>query len=106
VYKITFDYPNMPKGQEISVPGLGTYRNGSTTFVSKEEAEAFRVYQVDVGMPDKTLLQAFQGSDYVTVETAKEDSGPKPQRDPAAPPAETTNPPAVPPHVNEKDGDQ
>jgi hypothetical protein len=69
MYQISIDYPNMPKGQEVSIPGLGTYKNGSTTVVSNEEANAFRAYQVDVGMPDQTLLQSFVGSEYVTVET-------------------------------------
>lgn len=69
MYKITINYPNMAKGQEVSIPGLNTYKNGSTNVVSDEEADAFRAYQRDSGMPDKTLLQSFQGQEYVEVET-------------------------------------
>jgi hypothetical protein len=107
VYEITIDFPNMPKGQQVSIPGLGTYENGSTNVVSKEEAEAFKAYQTDTGMPDQTLLQAFKGQDFVKVVTSKTEEHPKRQRDPAAPPEEVRTPPATPPHVNsEKDGDK
>jgi hypothetical protein len=69
MYKITIDYPNMPKGQEVTIHGLGTFKNGSTTVVEKDDADMFRVYQRDTGLPDRTLLQAFQKSEYITVET-------------------------------------
>lgn len=75
MYQLELDYPNMPKGQELSIPGLGTYQNGSTTVISKEEADSFRQYQVDNGMPDRTLLQAFTGAEYVTVTTVSEKPG-------------------------------
>lgn len=106
MYKITIDYPNMPKGQEVSIPGLGTFENGSTTTVTKEQSDAFRAYQKDVGMPDKTLLESFKGAEYVTVVTTKEDP-PSNQRDPEQPPQEVVTPPTEPPHVpTKKDGDK
>lgn len=73
MYDITIDFPNMPKGQEVSIPGLGTYANGTTSTVTKEEADMFRTYQTDTGMPDQTLLQAFQKQDGVTVTTQSTD---------------------------------
>jgi hypothetical protein len=73
VYTITINLPNTPQGQEVQIPGLGTYKNGSTNTVTKEEADAFRAYQAANNMPDDTLLQAFSKDDYVTVETAKEE---------------------------------
>lgn len=69
MYQITIDIPGTPKGKEFSIPGLGTYKNGSTNVVTDEEADMFRAYQTDSGMPDRTLLQAFQKDEYVTVET-------------------------------------
>lgn len=106
MYQITIDYPNMPKGQEVSIPGLGTYKNGSTHAVTKEEADLFRAYQADTGMPDQTLLQAFKGQDYVTVESVKEPQPRSSRRDPAAAPEETKIPVAGPPHASTKDGDK
>lgn len=70
-YSLTVDYPNMPKGQELSIVGLGTFKNGSTTTISDEEAQMFRDMQVANNMEDRTLLAAFKDSDYVTVEVAK-----------------------------------
>lgn len=72
-YEITIDYPNMPKGAEVAIPGLDTFKNGDTNTVTDEQAAAFRAYQVASGGQDKTLLQSFQGNDYVTVSTAKTD---------------------------------
>jgi hypothetical protein len=106
VYQITIDYPNMPKGQEVSIPGLGTYKNGTSHAVTEEEAELFRAYQTDTGMPDQTLLEAFKGHGYVTVGESGEDEAGSDDRDPGAPPEETRVPLAGPPHVHTKEGDQ
>lgn len=35
--KLTVDYPNMPKGEPVEVPGLGLFPNGSTQEVEKED---------------------------------------------------------------------
>lgn len=75
MYTLTINNSNAAKDAEFSIPGLGTYKNGSTNAVSKEEAEAFRAYQVSSGMPDVTLLQAFKGDPSVTVETESSSSG-------------------------------
>jgi hypothetical protein len=77
MYELTVDNPNLGKNAKVQIPGLGTFENGQTYTVSKEEADRFRVYQKSVGMPDRTLLQAFQKNDYVTVEVAKEEPKPK-----------------------------
>lgn len=69
-YQITVNLPNTGKGQEVQIPGLGTFKNGSTAEVTKEMADAFRTFQTDLGMPDQTLLQAFHGREDVVVETA------------------------------------
>jgi hypothetical protein len=81
-YQLKVNFRNARRGQEHSIPGLGTYKNGSTYEVSDEEAEAFRTYQRDAGMPDRTLLQAFKGDEAVQV-TVKSD-GPKEQTPAAA----------------------
>ena len=69
-YRITANYPNVGKGQELSIAGLGTIKNGQTAEVTKEQAAAFKIFQRDLGMPDRTLLEAFKGNEYVEVETA------------------------------------
>lgn len=72
-YEITVNYPNMPKGAEVAIPGLDTLKNEEMYAVTDEQADAFRAYQVASGGQDKTLLQSFQGAEYVTVTTAKTD---------------------------------
>lgn len=72
-YEITVDYPNMPKGAEVAIPGLDTLQNGKKTTVTDEQADSFRAYQAASGGLDKTLLQAFQGAEHVTVTTVKTD---------------------------------
>lgn len=44
MYEITVDNPNSPKGEPIQIPGLGTFENGSTYVVSKDEAASYRAY--------------------------------------------------------------
>jgi hypothetical protein len=70
-YTLKIDYPASGNGQEMAIPGLGTFKNGSTYRVSDEDAQSFRDYQVSNNMPDQTLYQAFQKSEYVTVEVDK-----------------------------------
>jgi len=89
VYELTIDLPSIPKGNEdhqIQIPGLGTFENGRTYEVSKEQAEAFRAYHTvqesvvdeDTGAylgsdakPGPTLLEAAKSMYGVTVETVK-----------------------------------
>jgi hypothetical protein len=73
-YTIKIDLPSASKGQEVQIPGLGTFKNGQTAEVTKEMADAFRTFQRALGMPDQTLLQAFHGRQDVVVETAKVES--------------------------------
>jgi hypothetical protein len=87
VYKIKFDFKNLPKGGEIDIAGLeGIFENGKTYKVSDAAAEAYRVYhqapvvsevqggpvQWDLG---RSLLDAFKDVDGVTVEAVKEEGG-------------------------------
>lgn len=91
VYELSIDQPNLPKGEPVQIPGLGTFKNGSSHPVTKEEAQAFRVYhtrqeniideQTDEVLGSQpvlgpTLLQASKnmfGVEVTTVE--KSDSG-------------------------------
>lgn len=73
MYKITLNFPNLAKGAEVQIAGLGVFENGYEYVVSDEEAEAFRVHNqvvsTEVGKddgsftttasPGPTLLQAF-----------------------------------------------
>jgi hypothetical protein len=70
-YSVKVDYPNMPKGQQVLISGLGTFENGSTAAVSDEDAAAYRAYQKSAGMPDSTLSDAFKDSKYVVVTSTK-----------------------------------
>lgn len=88
MYSVTVDMPNLPKGEEVEISGLGRFENGKTTTVSKEEAEAFRTFHqrvsyerdengalITVTEIGPTLLQAnILG---VKVETVKDEPAPK-----------------------------
>jgi hypothetical protein len=88
MYELTVDQPNSPKGTPIQIVGLGTYKNGGTYSVSKDEADRFRshhtrqesVYAEDgsvVGSKTSsgpTLLQASTNMLGVTVETVSSSS--------------------------------
>jgi hypothetical protein len=41
---IKLDIPGQPAGVEFSIPGLGTFENGSTYDITEAEAEAYRAY--------------------------------------------------------------
>lgn len=80
MYKITFNFPNLPKGGEVDITGLNhIFENGSTYTISEEEAQAFRdhnpvVLESDgdgVYGPGPTLLEAFKDNKHVKVETIK-----------------------------------
>lgn len=43
-YKLTVDLPDLPKGELVQIPGLGTFENGSSYEVTQEEADGYRVY--------------------------------------------------------------
>jgi hypothetical protein len=106
-YTVTVDMPNLHRGEEIEIPGLGLFKNGSTKDVSKEEAEAFRVfhqtaettYDADENQQTEwtkgpTLLQA-NLPEGVTVETYKEPDD-KNVQSPQVPTTTTTTAPPTP----------
>lgn len=43
-YEIEVNLPDLPKGELVQIPGLGTFENGTKHDVSQEEAEAYRAY--------------------------------------------------------------
>jgi hypothetical protein len=105
VYEIAFDLPGFAKGEEVQVAGLGTFENGSTYQVTKAEAESYRSYNTSLkyeydednnlvgatAEPGPTLLQAFEHTDGVEVNTVQSRS--------------SNNPPPPPPEdKNEKNG--
>ena len=91
-YKMTVDVPHLPKGAPIQIVGLGTFENGSTVEVSKEDADHYRdvhgrqepQHDEDgslVGMSREkgpTLLQASKSMYGVEVETVQGGSNPPP----------------------------
>lgn len=96
-YEVTVNNPVLGKGVEVEIPGLGIVKNGSTTEVSEEQAETFRLVNqgpvvteqdengADVyKQPDKgpTLLQAYKDDPHVEVRTVEE----KPKQDKPTPP--------------------
>lgn len=46
VYELTLDQPNLPKGELVQIPGLGTFENGSTYDIDADQAYSFRTYHV------------------------------------------------------------
>lgn len=85
MYEMTVDLPTLPKGEPVQIVGLGTFENGSSFTVSKEEAERYRNHhakQVEVRDEDTgdllgsevqqgpTLLQVADSMYGVTVSTA------------------------------------
>jgi hypothetical protein len=42
-YVVTVDMPNLPKGEEVTITGLGAFVNGEATVVDEETENAFRV---------------------------------------------------------------
>lgn len=93
VYEMTIDQENLPKGEPIQIAGLGTFENGITYTISKEEADAYRVYHTqheDVidadtqavlgteAVAGPTLLQASKNMYGVEVTTFESKSGSDP----------------------------
>ena len=85
VYALTVDLPNLPKGELIQIPGLGTFKNGDSFDINEEAAENYRVYHgrqepiydQETGSilgtkwaKGPTLLQASESMYGVTVKTA------------------------------------
>jgi hypothetical protein len=88
-YKITFNLPNLPKGQGVAINGLGEFKNGSSYTIDNDQHDQFRAFnsvQVDdeetgqvVTELGPTLLQAnFQEG--ITVEAAKGAKNDQPEK--------------------------
>jgi phage-related protein len=99
-YKITFDLPNLSKGQGVAVNGLGEFKNGRSYTITDEQHDQYRAFnsvQIDgeepgqvITKPGPTLLQSkFQ--DGITVEKVNdEEAAGKHSEEPSAAPAEKT----------------
>ena len=83
MYKISFDFPNLPKGAEIDITGLtGIFQNGKSYIIDDVQAEGYRaagLHPVVVEGPAEsdapiewkqgpTLLEAFKDHAHVKVE--------------------------------------
>ena len=44
MYKMTLNFPNLAKGAEVQIGGLGIFQNGYEYIIDDEEAEAYRVH--------------------------------------------------------------
>jgi hypothetical protein len=43
-YELSIDMPNLAKGAEVQIAGLGTFENGSSYKITDEEHDSFRRY--------------------------------------------------------------
>jgi hypothetical protein len=74
-YELKID---LPEGDPIQIPGLGTFETGKTYEISKDEAEGYRQYWKREGKLGPTLLQASKKMYRVLVTVP---SGSKPEDD-------------------------
>lgn len=100
-YELTVDLPDYPKGELVQIPGLGTFENGDSYSVSKEEADAYRAYHTrQIPIEDKetsaivgsklvlgpTLLKASKsmvvGISVIVAKGAPPEPDPEPDEDP------------------------
>jgi hypothetical protein len=63
VYEVKIDQPNLPEGEPIQIPGLGTFENGGTYDVSEAEAEAYRSYHTRQVPKIDPETKAYLGAD-------------------------------------------
>jgi hypothetical protein len=101
-YKITVDQPNLAKGTDVFIDGLGTFKNGETQTVSNEQVSHFRnahgrVNDQGTWEQGPTLGQAFPVEMGITVERVSEQQEQPRQQEPAP------EPPA-PPQPKKKEG--
>lgn len=86
MYTMTIDLPNLAKGADVEIDGLGLFQNGDTVTVDKDLAETFRQrHQTVESETDQsgntqrtivrgpTLLQYFSKHDHIVVTTDKQD---------------------------------
>lgn len=80
MYKMTVQLPNLPKGAEVAIDGLGVFENGYEYDISEEQANTFRArnaaqlfsHDKDGNLEVKTeqgptLLQAYKKDDGIEV---------------------------------------
>lgn len=83
MYTISIDLPDLPKGTEIDVDGLGKFENGSVNDISDELAESFRVHHATIATElgeggshqnsivlGRSIEEAFENNPNITVEKA------------------------------------
>lgn len=86
MYEVTVNVDSLPKGADVDIDGLGRFKNGSTTKVSKEDAHAFQVkhstqsfshteegvleVETELG---PTVYEAFKSTDGIDVAVVKEE---------------------------------
>lgn len=64
-HKLKVDYPDLPKGEELTMTGLPVMLvNGSTVDVSAEDEAAFKESQ------GRSLSEALKGNPYLKLSTA------------------------------------
>lgn len=91
MFTISIDLPDLPKGIEINIDGLGMFENGSSYDITDEEAYGFQVKHQSIqsvtdsdGHTNNTLVlgpsldEAFAKHKHIKVEEAKKPKGPKP----------------------------
>jgi hypothetical protein len=89
-YKLEFDFPNLAKGTEVQIVGLGTFRNGESYTISERRAaewrsantvqshsydEAGNLVPDDVQDPG-TLYKAFKSNKSVKISKAEDPADP------------------------------
>jgi len=104
MYKMVIDFPNLAKGAEVQILGLGIFSNGDTHIIDDDAAQNYRDHNTSivedfdedgavVGRHTEqgpTLLQAFHNHTGVTVEVAE---GKREKPKDAPPPADNTSKP-------------
>lgn len=85
MYKMTVDFPNLAKGAEVQIDGLGSFENGFEHLIDDDAAQAYRLHHSQLveeydeeGVvvsrtleQGPTLAQAFSGQKGITVKSAK-----------------------------------
>lgn len=78
-YEVKVDRPGARRGEELEIPGLGIFKNGSTRVVDPVQAQTYRDLNPSPVVPDDegnfvggeqgpTVLQTFEKHDWITVE--------------------------------------
>lgn len=97
MYTISIDLPDLPKGTDVDVDGLGTFENGSVNDISDELAESFRTHHatIDTKLGEdgshqnsivlgRSIEEAFADNPNITVEKASKAVPVKPAKEKTA----------------------